>query len=239
MAKLLEFLKSCQQLVHFLRTHRLKPQYRRRFIALLVVFGVVLFGVVKTVHVITQWGAPTTAVAEQKTTKADTAKKTSVKPKKATAPKKTAAQTKAKTVDWTKPSESKAYPDVSKYQNLELQVNLKRQRVYVKSGSQVLYTMYASSGMNNSTPTGTYKIGSRGYSFYNPTEKMGAHYWTAFIGTTYLFHSVPTDSNGNYITSEAVYLGKRPSSHGCVRLSIPDAKWINEKIPTGTKVVIG
>lgn len=238
MAKLLAFLESCQQLFHFLRTHRLKPQYRRRFVALLVVFVVVLFGIGKTVHVISQWGAPTTAVAEKKTTKADVTKKVSVKSKQTPAPKKTATPAKTKTVDWNKPSENKAYPDVSKYKALELRVNLKRQRVYIMSGQQVLYTMYASSGMNNTTPKGTYKIGSRGYSFYNPTEKMGAHYWTAFIGTTYLFHSVPTDRNGNYIASEAVYLGKRPSSHGCVRLSIPDAKWINEKIPSGTKVVI-
>ncbi|MCT6848759.1 MAG: L,D-transpeptidase, partial [Apilactobacillus kunkeei] len=28
------------------------------------------------------------------------------------------------------------------------------------------------------------------------------------------------------------------NSHGCVRLSIPDAKWINSSVPTGTKVVI-
>lgn len=92
--------------------------------------------------------------------------------------------------------------------------------------------------MNDSTPHGTFHIIDRGANFYNPTEKMGANYWTSFKGTTYLFHTVPTDENGKYITSEAVYLGKKPSSHGCVRLSIPDAKWINEHVPGGTKVVI-
>lgn len=46
------------------------------------------------------------------------------------------------------------------------------------------------------------------------------------------------DKNGNVITSEAIKLGHE-ASHGCVRLAIPDAKWIYENIKYNTKVVIG
>ena len=49
---------------------------------------------------------------------------------------------------------------------------------------------------------------------------------------------MPTDENGNYITSEAKKLGKKASSHGCVRLSVADAKWLYNNVTTGTKVVI-
>lgn len=143
-----------------------------------------------------------------------------------------------KTVDWTKPSQTKAYPTVTAENPIVLIVNLAKQRVYIRQNHQLVYTMYCSTGMNDSTPHGTFHIIDRGANFYNPSEKMGANYWTSFKGTTYLFHTVPTDENGQYIASEAVYLGKKPSSHGCVRLSIPDAKWINEHVPSGTEVII-
>lgn len=149
-------------------------------------------------------------------------------------------KTKQTTVNWRKPSEDKPYPDVKKHPNLELDVNLKKQRVYVRDGKKLLYTMYASSGMDNTTPKGTFRIQSeRGDYFYNAKEKMGAHYYTSFLNHgEYLFHTVPTDQDGHYITSQAKLLGKRPASHGCVRLSIPDAKWINQNIPEGTVVKI-
>ncbi|CCU56791.1 ErfK/YbiS/YcfS/YnhG superfamily [Bacillus subtilis E1] len=39
------------------------------------------------------------------------------------------------------------------------------------------------------------------------------------------------------IKTEAEKLGTK-ASHGCIRLTIPDAKWIYENIPEHTKVVI-
>jgi lipoprotein-anchoring transpeptidase ErfK/SrfK len=53
----------------------------------------------------------------------------------------------------------------------------------------------------------------------------------------YLFHSVIVDRQGNIIRSEALKLG-HPASHGCIRLSLSDAKWVYEHIKAGTKVVI-
>ncbi len=143
-----------------------------------------------------------------------------------------------KTIDWQKPSQIYAYPTVTAEKPIVLTVSLKKQRVYLTQDNKRVYTMYCSSGMNDSTPHGTFHVIDRGKTFYNPQEKMGANYWTSFKGNKYLFHSVPTDADGHYIVKEAQYLGKKPSSHGCVRLSIPDAKWINEHVPSGTKVVI-
>ena len=45
------------------------------------------------------------------------------------------------------------------------------------------------------------------------------------------------DKDGQVIQEEAEKLGQ-PSSHGCVRLSIEDAKWIYDNVPEKTKVVI-
>lgn len=142
------------------------------------------------------------------------------------------------TNQWKYPSEDKPYPVISNYNNINIIVSLNKQRVYIKNGNDTLYTMYCSSGIHNSTPKGTFTICNRGNNFYNNNLNEGANYWTSFTNdNVYLFHSVPTMSDGNYNIKESQKLGK-PASHGCIRLSVPDAEWINDNIPNGTKVVI-
>ena len=143
-------------------------------------------------------------------------------------------------VNWLKPSQQVGYPDPAAHPGLSLEVSLQDQRVYVRDGSQLLYTMYASTGMDDSTPRGSFRIqAERGDHFYNPGEGMGARYYTSFLNHgVFLFHSVPTDSKGSYIKEEADMLGIRPGSHGCIRLTVPDARWIMQSVPTGTPVLV-
>lgn len=163
-----------------------------------------------------------------------------VKSSKSSAKKTSSKIVKKETVDWHHPSEKKPYPTVERPDQVVLKVETTTQRVHIVQNGQVIYTMKASTGMDDSTPKGVFQMESdRGDSFYNPDEKMGANYWSSFKDHgVYMFHSVPTDINGNYIKSEAELLGEKPASHGCVRLSIADAKWIKENIPTGTMVEI-
>ncbi|MBI0136401.1 L,D-transpeptidase [Bifidobacterium sp. W8120] len=148
--------------------------------------------------------------------------------------------TSAHPVDWLKPSQQVDYPDPAAHPGLSLEVSLQDQRVYVRDGSELLYTMYASTGMDDSTPRGSFRIqNERGDHFYNPGEGMGARYYTSFLNHgVFLFHSVPTDSKGGYIKEEADMLGIRPGSHGCIRLTVPDARWIMQSVPAGTPVLI-
>ena len=150
------------------------------------------------------------------------------------------AATSAHPVDWLKPSQQVDYPDPAAHPGLSLEVSLQDQRVYVRDGSELLYTMYASTGMDDSTPRGSFRIqAERGDHFYNPGEGMGACYYTSFLNHgVFLFHSVPTDSKGGYIKEEADMLGIRPGSHGCIRLTVPDARWIMQSVPTGTPVLV-
>ena len=150
------------------------------------------------------------------------------------------AATSAHPVDWLKPSQQVDYPNPAAHPGLSLEVSLQDQRVYVRDGSELLYTMYASTGMDDSTPRGTFRIqAERGDHFYNPGEGMGARYYTSFLNHgVFLFHSVPTDSKGSYIKEEADMLGIRPGSHGCIRLTVPDARWIMQSVPTGTPVLV-
>lgn len=150
------------------------------------------------------------------------------------------AATSAHPVDWLEPSQQVDYPDPAAHPGLSLEVSLQDQRVYVRDGSELLYTMYASTGIDDSTPRGSFRIqNERGDHFYNPGEGMGARYYTSFLNHgVFLFHSVPTDSKGGYIKDEADMLGIRPGSHGCIRLTVPDARWIMQSVPTGTPVLV-
>lgn len=142
---------------------------------------------------------------------------------------------------WQHSSESHSYPNISQYPHLWILVSKKKQRVYLINRGKVLYTMYASTGTGkNNTPTGTYHIqAERGLSFFNAKSGEGARYWVSWKNHgEYLFHSVPINRRGQYVISEAQNLGKTANSHGCVRLSVPDAKWMYQNIKQGTKVVI-
>lgn len=147
-------------------------------------------------------------------------------------------------IDYRQPSEYLPYPNVSQHQNFWIHVKIGQNRVYLMDGNNTLYTMYCSAGVYrngvSATPTGTYYVqAERGNSFYNGSVGVGANYWTSFLNHgEYLFHTVPTDAHGNYISYEASKLGITQGSHGCIRLSIPDAYWIMHNVPTGTRVMI-
>lgn len=186
-------------------------------------------------------------VQRQEAVSAQAAKKSSS----STTSKQTASQSKMRTpIDWRKSSETVPYPDLSKVKHLWVKVDLKKNRTYLYDGSKVIYTMYSTGGvykkdpktgkMKSATPTGTFYVQQeRGDSFYNASLKEGANYYVSWLNHgEYLFHSVPTVAGGAYNKKEAAKLGKTQGSHGCIRLSVPDAKWMSTNLPVGTKVKI-
>lgn len=117
--------------------------------------------------------------------------------------------------------------------------NAKQTVTVYDSSNQVVKSFVCSTGLDGAdteTPVGTYTVAERGESFFSQTYQQGAYYWTQFYGD-YLFHSVPFDKNRQIETAEAAKLGTK-ASHGCVRLTIENAKWIYDNIPRGTTVVI-
>lgn len=150
----------------------------------------------------------------------------------------TNTQIKGTTIDWRAPSGG-SQPNLSEYKNLSIAVDLSAQRVYVRSSGKTIYAMIASTGLHDSTPHGDFTINGRGDHFYNPSDGWGADYWVSFRNNVFLFHTVPTKQDaGSYVASEAVKLG-HPASHGCVRLTLSDAKWLYDQVPDGTPVHIG
>lgn len=153
-------------------------------------------------------------------------------------------------IDWRKSSETVPYPDLDHVKNLWVKVNLKTNRTYLYDGPKVIYTMYCTGGiyqkdpktgkMKSATPTGTFHVQQeRGDRFYNAKLQEGANFYTSWLNHgEYLFHSVPTKADGSYNRVEAAKLGKTQGSHGCIRLSVPDARWMEQNLPVGTKVEI-
>ena len=81
------------------------------------------------------------------------------------------------------------------------------------------------------TPTGTYTVGIKGYSF---GHGYTCYYYTQFLGD-YLFHSV-LYHQGTFRVKDG-RLGRYVSA-GCVRMPLKRAKWIYDHIPGGTRVRI-
>lgn len=103
-----------------------------------------------------------------------------------------------------------------------------------KAGKWVPAILWKCSPGKPSTPTvkGFYNVTGKGYCFH--TDKNTCYYTTQFYGD-YLFHSI-TYKRGTMEPDDA-RLGKQ-LSHGCVRLSIENAKWFYDNLPIGTRVYI-
>ncbi len=90
-------------------------------------------------------------------------------------------------------------------------------------------------GNGNWTPTGEFSMGSDSHRFgFFPSYNCYAQYWTQMFGSFY-FHSLLYNARdaSTYTMSSYNNLGSAVS-HGCVRLFVPDARWIFENCAPGT-----
>ncbi|TCO68859.1 L,D-transpeptidase [Marinisporobacter balticus] len=87
-----------------------------------------------------------------------------------------------------------------------------------------------------STPTvkGNFTISGRSPWLTSYNGKVKAKYKVRFFGNYYL-HSILFDSKGKNIVDSR--LGQS-LSHGCVRLSVDDAKWVYDNIKDHTGVYV-
>jgi lipoprotein-anchoring transpeptidase ErfK/SrfK len=113
--------------------------------------------------------------------------------------------------------------------------------VYMKD-SEGNYTvpfkaMVCSVGLNNATPTGTFKTSTK-YEWHALYANTFGQYAYRINGPI-MFHSVPyySENKDSLETEEYNKLG-RAASLGCIRLSVSDAKWIIDNCPEGTTVEI-
>lgn len=117
-------------------------------------------------------------------------------------------------------------------------VDIQSQMTYIFKGYtnhwDLVQAFQSSTGKSGSdTPRGIFKVNGRGTWFFSNKYQQGGKYWVRFLGN-YLFHSLPMDNGQNVVDPT---LGVA-ASHGCVRLSVDNSKWIYYNIPNGTTVYI-
>ena len=112
--------------------------------------------------------------------------------------------------------------------------------IYRTADDEVIRQMLCSTGTRkNPSDIGTFTLNGRTARWcYFPEWGSHAQYWTR-INSSIAFHSVIYNTVNTMDLSVKSYknLGKR-ASHGCIRLTVADAKWIYNNCGAGTVVTI-
>lgn len=125
-----------------------------------------------------------------------------------------------------------------------VRVVLSEQMAYAYDSSRKLVaTLPISSGLNGSTPVGSFKVFSRSArTFYapDPSEKMDwmVRFTKSVRGNNIGFHSIPYRLTKKGKVLVPTPIGKEPSSKGCIRLRAADARWLFHNVRNGTRVIV-
>lgn len=134
------------------------------------------------------------------------------------------------TVEVPSPTAYEPIPPAPVPQGKVITVDLTKLHEYLYENGELVYSAKISPGINDWTPTGTFKI-------YAKTKKQ------KMSGPGYYLPNVPNILwfKGDY-SLHGVYwhndFGIRPRSHGCVGQSLEDAEWAFNWAEVGTPVVI-
>ncbi|MCE2855954.1 MAG: L,D-transpeptidase [Ilumatobacteraceae bacterium] len=114
--------------------------------------------------------------------------------------------------------------------------------VYDKNGA-VLKRFDVSTGLESSTPLGSFKVFSKSSrTFYTPRPEEKMRWMTRFTkgrrGGNIGFHGIPYKVTKQGEVAFPTPLGVAPSSHGCVRMLETEAKWIYTHSDIGTVVKV-
>lgn len=118
-----------------------------------------------------------------------------------------------------------------------IKLNRANNCITVYKGSTAVKAMACSTGLYGPTPTGNFQILDklRWHELDGPTWGQYCSHITSEI----LFHSVPMPAKSYYAVPANEYnLLGQAASHGCIRLTVGDAKWLYDNCPVGTSVTI-
>lgn len=137
-----------------------------------------------------------------------------------------------------------ALADANLPYNIDVDIANQIVTIYSTSDGSIVRQMLCSSGMNGETPLGTFHMIEKGRASERSEWTYLAQYkcyvkYATRIYYGYMFHSLPFDAKDmNSMQAQAASEFGLPTSHGCIRLRVEDAKFIAENCPVGTEVVI-
>ena len=123
-------------------------------------------------------------------------------------------------------------------------VILDEQRAYFyNSNRRLIATLPVSTGVDDQTPLGVFKVFSKSAeTFYTPNPRERMRYMTRFTvgreGGNIGFHGIPYRVTKSGEVPFYTPLGLAPSSHGCIRMRVTDAKWVFQNMALGSTVSV-
>ncbi|MFM8826788.1 MAG: L,D-transpeptidase [Actinomycetota bacterium] len=121
-------------------------------------------------------------------------------------------------------------------------VSIEEQRAFVYSRSRRLITsLPISTGLGDTTPTGSFRVFSKSaQAYYTPAPNERMKWMVRFTkgrgGDNIGFHGIPYKVTAAGDVPFHTPVGLAPSSHGCVRMRVRDARWLFDNITVGTPV---
>ena len=118
-----------------------------------------------------------------------------------------------------------------------IKVNRGANVVTVYKGNTPVKAFLCSTGLNNATPLGTFRVLDKLYLHELNGPTWG--YYCSHITSDILFHSIPAPTTARKkVPSYKFNLLGQQASQGCIRLAMGDAKWLYDTVPTGSTVVV-
>ena len=123
-------------------------------------------------------------------------------------------------------------------------VVLDEQRAYFyNKNRRLIATLPVSTGVDDQTPVGVFKEFSKSaQTFYTPNPRERMRFMTRFTvgreGGNIGFHGIPYTATKYGEIPFYTPLGLAPSSHGCIRMRVSDAKWVFQNMAIGTTVAV-
>jgi lipoprotein-anchoring transpeptidase ErfK/SrfK len=106
-----------------------------------------------------------------------------------------------------------------------VEVLLDRQLALYIQGRRVVRTLHVATGARGfETPTGSFRVFRKEQRSWSIPYKVWLPWASYFVGGV-AFHESPD-------------VPAAPASHGCVRVPSYDARWLYERLPTGTPVIV-
>lgn len=114
---------------------------------------------------------------------------------------------------------------------------------FYNKNRRLIATIPVSTGVDDQTPLGVFKVFSKSaQTFFTPNPRERMRFMTRFTvgreGGNIGFHGIPYTVTKYGEVPFYTPLGIAPSSHGCIRMRVADAKWVFQNMDIGSTVSV-